>query len=256
MSGDALLQAIHADPDDLAPRLAYADWLEENGGEAERARAAFIRLQAELERLRKGKKRSSLEKRANEMIAANADWTNPVTKKGLADRPVFRRGFLHGVSISATRFTKVGAKLFKAAPTLRAVIFPDASNELNWLSKSPLLERLAEIDVSKMCRCGTCPIERDLQALFASPHLGGLVKLRIAGNRMDANGARALAASTAFPSLRELDASSNRIGDEGASGLVEAAWLAQLARLDLRRNRIGAAAADALRQRFGDAVVV
>lgn len=38
----ALLAAIHADPDDDLPRLAYADWLEENG---ERARAEFIQLQ-------------------------------------------------------------------------------------------------------------------------------------------------------------------------------------------------------------------
>src|SRR5262245_19424054 len=38
----ALLAAIDADPDDDAPRLAHADWVEANG---DPARAAFIRLE-------------------------------------------------------------------------------------------------------------------------------------------------------------------------------------------------------------------
>jgi uncharacterized protein (TIGR02996 family) len=41
---DVLLRAILDDPDDDAPRLVYADWLEEHG-EAERAE--FIRVQVE-----------------------------------------------------------------------------------------------------------------------------------------------------------------------------------------------------------------
>src|SRR5262245_14035787 len=43
----AFLAAIRANPDDEAPRLVYADWLEERGD----ARAEFIRLQAALSRL-------------------------------------------------------------------------------------------------------------------------------------------------------------------------------------------------------------
>ena len=37
-----LYQAILEEPDDDAPRLVYADWLEENGEEADRDQAAFI----------------------------------------------------------------------------------------------------------------------------------------------------------------------------------------------------------------------
>jgi uncharacterized protein (TIGR02996 family) len=41
----AFLRAIAANPDEDTPRLAYADWLDENGStEADRARAEFIRL--------------------------------------------------------------------------------------------------------------------------------------------------------------------------------------------------------------------
>ncbi len=44
----ALLRSILAAPDDDAPRLVYADWLDENG---EPERAEFIRVQCELARL-------------------------------------------------------------------------------------------------------------------------------------------------------------------------------------------------------------
>ena len=49
--GERLLAAVIDAPDDDLPRLAYADWLEERGDAAGRARASFIRLQIELARL-------------------------------------------------------------------------------------------------------------------------------------------------------------------------------------------------------------
>src|SRR5437868_1021578 len=56
MTHDEAFQAdIRANPDDDAPRLIYADWLEEHGDEAgifaARERAEFVRVQCELERL-------------------------------------------------------------------------------------------------------------------------------------------------------------------------------------------------------------
>ena len=42
---DAMLRAIAANPDDDTPRLIYADLLDELGGDANAARARFIRLQ-------------------------------------------------------------------------------------------------------------------------------------------------------------------------------------------------------------------
>jgi uncharacterized protein (TIGR02996 family) len=45
---DAILAAIIADPADDLPRLAYADWCEENGDDA---RAEFIRVQVALAKL-------------------------------------------------------------------------------------------------------------------------------------------------------------------------------------------------------------
>src|SRR5262245_37192027 len=43
--GAALLRAIIDNPDEDTPRLVYADWLDEQGGESNAARAEFIRIQ-------------------------------------------------------------------------------------------------------------------------------------------------------------------------------------------------------------------
>jgi uncharacterized protein (TIGR02996 family) len=51
MNADALLAAIREAPDDDAPRLVYADWLEEHGDEQHLAHAELIRVQVELARL-------------------------------------------------------------------------------------------------------------------------------------------------------------------------------------------------------------
>src|SRR5262249_13693537 len=51
MSDDeALVRAIAEQPEEDTPRLALADWLDEQGGEANVARAEFIRIQVELAR--------------------------------------------------------------------------------------------------------------------------------------------------------------------------------------------------------------
>ncbi len=49
---EALYAAVLAEPEADAPRLVYADWLEEHPrGEADTARAQFIRLEIEAENL-------------------------------------------------------------------------------------------------------------------------------------------------------------------------------------------------------------
>src|SRR5688572_25329619 len=69
---EALLAAIVADPDDDLPRLAYADWLEENGNEADRDRAEFIRVQCQLALLPAGDSREKdLHKRQWELFTTH-----------------------------------------------------------------------------------------------------------------------------------------------------------------------------------------
>jgi uncharacterized protein (TIGR02996 family) len=64
-----LLQTIIDTPHDDAPRLVYADWLDDHG---QSERAEFIRVQIELERLPGGDpRRPALEKRERQILRAH-----------------------------------------------------------------------------------------------------------------------------------------------------------------------------------------
>jgi uncharacterized protein (TIGR02996 family) len=74
MSEAAFLQAIRQEFDDAAPRLVYADWLEERG---EAARAEFLRLQERLRTLKPSDPRhKDLDARLREVLASpfDPDW--------------------------------------------------------------------------------------------------------------------------------------------------------------------------------------
>src|SRR5215213_5526247 len=89
----ALLQAVREQPDQDLPRLAYADWLEENG---EQPRAAFIRAQIQRARLPWDDDRQAELQAAERrlLIGHGLDWLP-------AEVPIpavrFRRGFVEGI---------------------------------------------------------------------------------------------------------------------------------------------------------------
>src|SRR6266545_1555955 len=93
--GYALLRAIEANPEEDTPRLAYADWLDENAAsESDRARAEFIRVQCELARgVADNQRRTILNKRERETVAPYSGvWVKqfPAPLGGLR----FERGFI------------------------------------------------------------------------------------------------------------------------------------------------------------------
>jgi uncharacterized protein (TIGR02996 family) len=82
----ALLAAIRAAPADDAPRLVYADWLDEHG---QPERAEFIRVQCELAR----RDTPVLRRREAELLAAHHDaFAGHLAAPGLRFR--FERGFV------------------------------------------------------------------------------------------------------------------------------------------------------------------
>src|SRR5689334_8020900 len=95
----AFLAEICANPDDDAPRLVYADWLDEHG-DAERAE--FIRLQCQLARTPRHPRLQELRRREKQLLAEHeADWLGPL--HGALRKWKFRRGFLHTVDATADR---------------------------------------------------------------------------------------------------------------------------------------------------------
>src|SRR5262245_55720746 len=108
---DAFLQAVLDRPDDDAPRLVYADWLEEHG---DPDRAEFIRVQIEQARLPQGDRRGpALRKREKGLLKANKKaWLRPFAD--LIYKGEFRRGFLERVEVFCDQLLTGGAALFAA----------------------------------------------------------------------------------------------------------------------------------------------
>jgi uncharacterized protein (TIGR02996 family) len=92
----AFLDAIIASPDEDAPRLVYADFLEEHG---QPERAEFIRLQCELAKTPAGERRKALEAKERALLEAHQEtWVWPLMSPLL--HWTFRRGFVEGLAHS------------------------------------------------------------------------------------------------------------------------------------------------------------
>src|SRR5690349_11596149 len=97
----ALIRAIRETPDDDLPRLALADWLDENGVPE---RAEFLRAQVELARLpHDDPRRPALEDREHDLLAENEEhWLGDLAAADGLHEWEFERGFL--TEIAATPF--------------------------------------------------------------------------------------------------------------------------------------------------------
>ena len=271
---EASLQAIIENPDDDAPRLVYADWLEERGD----PRGEFIRVQCDLARMAPGDPRYfELYRRTEQLWAAHSEtWLQPF-HRALAERslsfhalfyghmcmphgPLFDRGFLEEVSMTADHFLTLADVLFRLAPVRKAVLL-GARDHMSALARSPYLARLKALGLHGQpndftpsdfsdCDPGPCwlaPIgDVGARALAASPHLGGLTALDLGYNEVGDAGAQALAACPGLAGLTELDLSLNRIGDGGARALASSPRLSRLGTLNLAGNSVGYAGARAL----------
>ena len=262
---EGLLGDIATAPENDAPRLVYADWLEDHDpGPRDREgmslRAQFIRLQCQLARLpADDPERACLEAREQELLPAQtADWLERLGKYGVADL-VLRRGLPDEVTISAPDFIGNMGEVLDAVPVRGAALFhchdvealaacPHLAKltalDLNWnhidavgaeaLARSPHLANLIQLDLgsNNIGNAGAA-------ALAASPYLAGLILLDLRINDIDTVGARALADSPHLTHLATLAVGYNDIGPEGAEALAGSRHLANLTRLDLEANPLG-----------------
>jgi uncharacterized protein (TIGR02996 family) len=75
---EAFLQAVIENPEDDAPRLIFADWLEEHG---QPERAEFIRVQCELARLpeQEHRRKELLAREQGLLKEHEKEWTAPLS---------------------------------------------------------------------------------------------------------------------------------------------------------------------------------
>jgi uncharacterized protein (TIGR02996 family) len=255
---DAFLGAIIESPEDDAPRLVFADWLEEHG---EPERAEFIRAQVGVARLPEGDVRlPALEARAKELQQAKAAaWLGPLDVRGL--RAKYRRGFAEEVYCSTPGLFFAHAEdLFGLLP-LRSLTIHSVQGDVldpagaRALAAMPQLARLEELllwdhDLG----------DEGTAVLAACPHLSNLRALSLANCGVGPGGAAALAASPYLKNLLRLDLCSSEIGVEGARTLLRSPHLDRLIVLDVGETFYGQEEGeddviDELTARFGDGLI-
>jgi uncharacterized protein (TIGR02996 family) len=309
---DAFLRAIAESPDDDAPRLIYADWLDERGD----PRGEFIRVQCELARMPPGDppghvtradaygfqceltlmtpdeprspdalRRQELQAREQALLTAHAaTWLGPLFS--LIRTGEITRGFIAKFPLFLGRPGLGGEDLIQgmlACPLLLSI--PELNLERNRVGSNAVRALAASWKVQRLeaLWLGGNPVGVEgARALAASPHLRHLSRLDLSTNGLGNDGAQALAGATEMPSLEVLNLRKNRIsaagaealaecphwprlmvlnlgnnpiGNRGAMALAGSRYLTGLRTLHLRGTGMGWQASEALRARFGDAMV-
>jgi uncharacterized protein (TIGR02996 family) len=258
---EAFLQSIIESPDDDAPRLIYADWLDDHGDKRDRDRAEFIRVQCQLAVLNKDdppifrsaqptaaatfamherfdeQPRHKLSDREFALFRKHGDaWAAPVS--AMTFWRAFHRGFVEQVTVGVVRFFKDAEALFAAAPVRYAKVMNigrtnNPEERLAALLTMPSLSRLAGLDLANN-NLGP----EGVQQLCGSPHLTGLTSLGLPGNGLGASGVKALARFPALPRLTALNLGVNGLDLAGARALVRLPALAGLKHLALHGNSL------------------
>jgi uncharacterized protein (TIGR02996 family) len=224
----AFLDRVCADPDDDAPRLIFADYLDERGD----PRGEFIRVQVALAQLSAGDpRRRPLQDREAALLAKfHRAWSDPLRR--IAGWTEFRRGFVETVNVEARTFLLKAVDLFRMAP-VRHVRFLDVGSSLGRLMECPQLARLTALTIYAQHID-----DRLTGAISESAYLDGLKALNVGRNRIGDRGVERLAWSPRFGQLTALDASDNTVGDGGARAVAESTNLSNLESLELRRNEL------------------
>jgi uncharacterized protein (TIGR02996 family) len=254
----AFFDRIRDEPADDAPRLMYADWLDENG---QPERAEFVRLQCALARLPEDDPRWPLMRERERALAdANEDrWIGEL--RSFVTACEFRRGVIDRVSVDTNRFLKSGAAIFELAP-VRKVRFVNVGDRLAKLVQSPFLELVRELDLSgeelgnrgpsllaksrHLLRLDALDLgftalgDKGLQVIAGSSVFGQLRSLLINHNgRLGVPGLRAVADSPFLTQLTDLDVSGNELSDVSLRTLLDGPPATRLERLALQENRLG-----------------
>jgi uncharacterized protein (TIGR02996 family) len=236
------LRAIIAAPDDDAPRLVYADWLDENG---DPERAEFIRLQCELARGDEtDPRRERLRSREQQLLRDyQTFWKQQLPELEEVRWEAFGRGFIETVRIeSREAFDQQADRIFAAAPVCEARFHRIYQDGAKKLARSPHLARLRVLDLEDGNAIGNVGLE----ALADSPHLGALTALKLRSNSIGPAGARALARSPHLGPLDDLNLDGNGLYDDGVRALAESPRLRHLTKLSVGWTQCGDGAAGAI----------
>lgn len=241
---EALYAGICAQPDEDTPRLALADFLDEQGGKDNQYRADFIRTHCQLSREEPWSKAwrglnakwVKLRDRADQLAAKHKlPWVSHF--KGRIRAFYFERGLVGELTLFSKRFVSEGASYFEQDP-IRGVKFVKLDSTVGTVKTDvlfacPYLARLAKLDLD-----GSGLSDATLSDLGASPHLKGLRRLGLGGGQ-SFTAAALPKLLTALPALSELTFVYNwQFGDGHLSALARCAQFARVTVLDTTSNRV------------------
>lgn len=218
------IAAIRSRPDDDAPRLIYADWLEEQGD----VRGELIRLQCRLARLQPGDPiRESL--LVVEGKLSNECKNRWIELSGIRDvnGVHFRRGFVHTLAMPAESFAKQIERIFKTAPLLQSVALAAPANWLSEIVAKTQMQNLAELHLFGAIDTG------DVYALSRSLAMASLSSLSLNRSELGQRGMRELGRSTIFHTLQKLEIHYDDIRDDGVAELAGCRAFPNLKTLEL-----------------------
>lgn len=246
---EAFIQAIREAPHDDAPRLIYADWLEEHG---QADRADFIRVQCRLAPTPDtSAERPALMERAEELLRRHwEEWVGPLRdivgpwrdrygESWLGEAyhrdalHHFVRGFAEKLALDAERFLRHVHDVNRLMP-LRMLSLWKAGRCAAALANTPELRGLLKLAFADYY---DAPLTaRDAAALASSPYLDGLSVLYLGGNSLGDEGVEALTRAPWLVGLTYLDLSDNGLSDRAARALAASPYVSNLQTLHLERN--------------------
>jgi hypothetical protein len=195
------MASIAQHPEDRAARAALAKKL------AGDPRGTFIQLQLDAATELQSHGRSETYKDLRSRYRAleqqhGASWAGDVAK--LAEQPMFARGFVEYVTMSAAAFLAKAGELYKVAP-IRGVTLVDFKSSVRQLAASPYLDRLVALQFYDKAKTGKLD-DADAALLAGSPHLARLQSLDVSFNAITNAGVDALCA---LAGLRYLNLAGN-----------------------------------------------
>jgi uncharacterized protein (TIGR02996 family) len=242
----ALLRSVIEAPDDNAPRLVYADWLEEHGDPTQ---ARFIRESLAAAALPAGDR--GLKKRLAALQAVadehGAGWLRALGVE--YGTPTFVRGFAEGMYFDGCWRLDGDAKagLFRTVP-VRSITVDGSNPEWNLsyydVKELAAMPELARLDTLKLSGCsaewGNMDYNpRPWKKLFAAKCLSGLRRLDLDDCNIADDEAVALANSRALGNLTTLFIRYSGISDAGVRPLIGSKHLKLLKDLWLVDNGFG-----------------
>ncbi len=243
----ALLAAIAANPDDDTVRLAYADFLDEQGGDSNVARAEFIRIHIRLVRQRDAEAEAELLRFRLDQLQQqwNQVWLKDMPE-GLTMLSDYRRGFVSRASALASAFppSRDDPRLLLIAELDLTVDVP--ASRLREIVTHQMFSRLVALRVKS-----ALPIGFPGARMLAEGDYPRLERLSLARLGIGNIGLKAVCESWGFPRLRQLALSDNHITDVGAETLLNSHLAARLRYVSLGGNEISWAMMQRISERFG-----